>query len=148
MSSRDELLAIARDAAAVHELEFALVCAVIEQESGWDTWAVRYEKDFFSRYIWPLFKEGKIDATEAHTRSMSYGLMQVMGQVAREFGFTGKYLTELCDPHMGVEYGCRKLSRCLIEHNGGAADALLAYNGGADAEYPLEVLARVKEYAV
>jgi soluble lytic murein transglycosylase-like protein len=75
--------------------------------------------------------------------------MQVIGQVAREFGFTGKYLSELCDPAVGIEYGCRKLAKCF-EKAKGAVDvvshALLAYNGGGDHEYPTRVLKRLPKY--
>src|ERR1700737_5169749 len=85
-------------------LQPALVCAVIEQESAWNPWAVRYEPGFLSRYVAPLYTAGKLSATEAYTRSMSWGLMQVMGQVAREFGFAANSLPELCDPATGMEF--------------------------------------------
>lgn len=32
-----------------------------------------------------------------------WGVMQVMGGVAREVGFKGSFLTELCDPEVGIE---------------------------------------------
>ncbi len=37
-----DLLAFARAAAVYHELDLALVCAIIEQESAWNTHAIRY----------------------------------------------------------------------------------------------------------
>jgi len=86
MVAPPQLVALARSAAAAHGLDAALVCAVVEQESAWNTWAVRYEPGFLSRYVAPLYTAGKIGATEAYTRAMSWGLMQVMGQVAREQG--------------------------------------------------------------
>jgi hypothetical protein len=48
-----DLLALARTIAARHKLDPALVCAVIEQESSWDTHAIRYESAFRSRYVAP-----------------------------------------------------------------------------------------------
>jgi soluble lytic murein transglycosylase-like protein len=146
MTRDPALVGIATSLAAEHKLDPALVCAVIEQESSWNCWAVRYEQGFFARYVRNEFLAGGFGATEAQTRAMSFGLMQVMGQVAREFGFTGECLTELCDPHVGVEFGCRVLEKRVAERNGVIAEALLAYNGGANTLYPGEVLARVPSY--
>lgn len=62
----------------------------------------------------PLFTNNKINASEAWSRGYSWGLMQVMGQVARENGFTPvehPFLAELCDPEQGIAVGCRVLLR-------------------------------------
>lgn len=90
---KDELIALARAAATRYGLDADLVCAVIEQESNWKTFAIRYEDDFFNRYCFPLFKNPAISATEARARAFSWGLMQVMGQTAREFGYAGDFPT-------------------------------------------------------
>jgi soluble lytic murein transglycosylase-like protein len=142
-----ELIAQARQIAAAHGLEPALVCAVIEQESAWNPWAVRYELAFLSRYVAPLYTAGKISATEAYTRAISWGLMQVMGQVARESGFGKNSLAELCDPKIGVEFGCQILAKHMSRAKGDATQALLAWNGGANLNYPIEVLARKRNYS-
>jgi soluble lytic murein transglycosylase-like protein len=69
-----------------------------------------------------------------------------MGQVAREKGFDGKFLTALCDPQTGVMYGCRKLRDCMtLEHND-VRNSLLKYNGGSDQTYPDAVLALMDKY--
>ncbi len=60
---------------------------------------------------------------------MSWGLMQVMGAVAREYGFSGRFLSQLCDPAVGLEYGCRHLS-ILLKRHGTIRAALSAYNSG------------------
>ncbi len=142
-----ELITMARQTAAAHGIEPALVCAVIEQESAWNPWAVRYEPVFLSRYVAPLYTAGKLSATEAYTRSMSWGLMQVMGQVAREFGFSAVSLAELCDPATGLELGCRILLARLVYSNNDTTAALLAWNGGANPNYPSEVLRRTENYS-
>jgi hypothetical protein len=100
------MLTLARDAAVRHGIDAALVCAVIEQESGWDTHAMRYEGAFRTRYVAPL----GLPPTEEIARSISWGLMQVMGQVAREHGFAGKFLSELCAAETGVGVGCAVLA--------------------------------------
>ncbi len=110
------LLALARRIAAAHALDPALVCAVIEQESSWNPYAMRYEPTFFSRYVAPLYTNNKVTASEAWARGFSWGLMQVMGQVAREHGFAASehpFLSELCDPEQGITVGCRVLSAKL-----------------------------------
>ena len=142
-----EIIDLARRVAVAHGLEPALVCAVIEQESAWNPWAVRYEPGFLSRYVAPLYTAGKLSATEAYTRSMSWGLMQVMGQVAREFGFAPDSLPELCDSETGIEFGCRILAKRMARARGDVPAALLAWNGGANPNYPSEVLARMRNYS-
>ena len=72
---------------------------------------MRYEPRFLSQYVAPLYTTGKISATEAYTRSMSWGLMQVMGQTAREFGFDSPALTQLCDPTTRDRYRLPHLRR-------------------------------------
>jgi soluble lytic murein transglycosylase-like protein len=49
----DALISLARAAAAAHSLDPALVCAVCEQESSWDPFAIRYEPAFYDRYVAP-----------------------------------------------------------------------------------------------
>jgi hypothetical protein len=105
-----DLIALARAAAAYHELDAALVCAIIEQESAWNTYAIRYEPGFRTRYVAPLH----LPPTEEVARSISWGLMQVMGQVAREHGFTDKFLSALCDPTLGLDLGCAVLASKLV----------------------------------
>jgi soluble lytic murein transglycosylase-like protein len=142
-----QVIELARRVATAHGLEPALVCAVIEQESAWDAWAVRYEPGFLSRYVAPLYTAGKLSATEAYTRAMSWGLMQVMGQAAREAGFEQASLAELCDPATGVEWGCRLLAKRFARARGDVEAALLAWNGGANPQYASEVLARARNYS-
>src|SRR5437763_9616816 len=99
MAVPSQLIVLARKAAATHSLDPALVCAVVEQESAWNPWAMRYEPFFFAKYVAGLYTNNKISATEAYARGFSWGLMQVMGQVARESGFDALFLAALCDPN-------------------------------------------------
>jgi len=128
--------------AVKYGLDPAIVAAVCEQESGWNPWAMRFEPAFYPRYSVPMALKHE---TEAYARATSFGLMQVMGEVARELGFVGRYLTQLCDPAMGIEYGCKKLQKCFSVH-GDADTSLLAYNGGGNPRYGEQVLARVPQY--
>lgn len=127
-----------------YSLDPSLVCAVCEQESNWDTYAVRFEPAFLKRYIHPVHPE--TPTTEELTSAMSFGLMQVMGEVAQGLGFKGRFLTALCDPDCGLNFGCRKLKECLDRAKGDVRQALLYYNGGGNKAYPDEVMARMEKY--
>jgi soluble lytic murein transglycosylase-like protein len=160
---------IARTTATKHALDFsfvanshtytaaALVCAIIEQESAWDACAIRYEPAFRTRYVAPL----GLTPTEEIARSMSWGLMQVIGQVAREHGFAGKFLSALTDPATGLDIGCAVLASKLAAarsvsspqpEQGTPLDentitrALQLWNGGANPDYAAQVLARLPHY--
>jgi len=141
-----QLVSLARKAAARHALDPALVCAVVEQESAWNPWAMRYEPAFFTKYVAPLYTNNKISASEAYARGFSWGLMQVMGQVARENGFAEPFLSALCDPEEGLELGCKILRRKLDSANGDVARGLLAWNGGGNPGYAVQALARKQHY--
>lgn len=103
------------------------IAAIVLQESSGNPWSIRYEPGFFKRYIVKDLEE--LGATEAFARSTSWGLMQVMGQVAREHGFKGKFLSELCSPEAGLEYGVIHFAHFLKLY-GNAFDAVSAYNQG------------------
>lgn len=145
-----DLKQLAIATAQTHGLDPVLVQAVVEQESNWNQWAIRYEPAFLARYVTPL----GLGPTESTARSISWGLMQIMGEVAREFGYAGN-LAELCDPVTGLEFGCRKLKQCLTRANGEAhaddfdpvAAALEYWNGGGNPDYAAQVKARMPKYA-
>jgi soluble lytic murein transglycosylase-like protein len=144
MSPSAILIAGARAAAASFNLPAELVCAVCEHESQWDTYAVRYEPGFERKYD-PV--DSSKHPTEHTLRACSFGLMQIMGETARELGFVNEYLTKLCDPFWGLHVGCAKLAKCVAAHPGDTRAALLEYNGGANAEYPDLVLPLIAHYA-
>lgn len=143
MISKQELERLAQVAAASHGLDPALVKSICHHESqNWKQWACRYEPGFYGRYI----KDMQLSVTEKTMRATSFGLMQVMGQVAREFGFAGDFLSELFDPVHNLEYGCRKLVQCMDRANADVKQALLFYNGGGNPRYPDLVLQHMDKY--
>lgn len=166
--TRDQIMKLAAEAARSHGLDPSLVLAVIEQESGFDTWAVNPEPHY--RWLWDFrhnrpFRGLTQDErrnekppldfysppwtdrdAEWWCQQMSWGLMQTMGAVARERGFAEKWLTRLCDPYIGIEFGCRHLAVLMKATNGMVGSALLRWNGGGNKNYPAEVLARRERY--
>jgi soluble lytic murein transglycosylase-like protein len=142
MAPTTEIVALARTIASAHGLDPALVCAVVEQESEWDACAIRYEPGFRARYVAPL----ELPPTEEIARSISWGLMQVMGQVAREQGFQCPFLSALCDPSAGLTFGCIVLAAKLAAASGDVSRGLTLWNGGGNPDYAAQVLARVPRY--
>ena len=53
----------------MHALWPDLVCAIIEQESAWNPWALRYEPSFYAKYIAPRMTTGAIASTTEATRA-------------------------------------------------------------------------------
>lgn len=143
----EKLIELATQAAKEHKLDPSLICAIVEQESGWNPWAIRYEPGFFAKYVAPLYTANKIGATEAYARSISWGLMQLMGQAARERGFANTYLSSLLDPATALEWGCQHFAFKMSQAGGDATKALLLWNGGGNPNYPAQVLERQSKYA-
>ena len=144
-----QFITLARDIAARHSLDPALICAIVEHESSWNLWAIRFEPAFFAKYVAPLFTNNKIEPptnSEAYSRALSWGLMQVMGQSARERGFSAQFLSELCDPAAGLEAGCDLFAHKLAVAGANAERALQLWNGGANPDYAAQVLALVFAY--
>lgn len=137
--------------APAHGLDPALIRAVIAQESEGFVYAYRPEPRY--RYFvdcrtgqpfrplspqvraskhapadFPYFKGGR--EQEWWAQQASWGLMQLMGAVARELGFRRPYLPEVCDPATNIELGCRFLASHLRWADGDLAKALGAYNAG------------------
>lgn len=117
-------------AADAHDLPFDLVAAICYVESAFNSNAIRFEPGwrwFLSPKTWSR-RVKTTERTERVGQAISWGLMQVMGTVARERGFKGAF-PELCRPEIGLEYGCRHLV-WNIQRWGLTWDAIMAYNAG------------------
>jgi len=140
--------------AAPHGLDVDLVLAIIAQESrgraaAWNPepryrWVAHWE----TGEAWPITDAQAtmktpppdfphppgVDAdAEFLGQQASWGLLQVMGAVARERGFRGTDLPALCEPWRGLYYGVAQL--VYLRKRFGTGDDLLAtYNGGPAAK--------------
>jgi len=136
--------------AARHELDVYLLAAFVMQESGGETSAWNPEPKY--RYLWDVrdwkpFRTltadenaSEIPPADFHKlggqldqewwgQQASWGLMQVMGAVAREHGFREIFFTKLCNMDVGLAYGARHLAG-LFARGFDMQDAISAYNAG------------------
>ena len=164
-------------AAARHALPALLIAAIVQQESGGNPWAWNPEPHY--RYLWDVRRRApfrQLSSAEISSerppadfpviagdrdqewwaQQASWGLMQVMGAVAREWGYREPYLPALCDPETNIEYGCRHLLGLRQRHfrGHGWSGVIAAYNAGSprlgddgkyvNQQYVDEVNARLK----
>lgn len=144
MTPKTKFSEIIFEAARDYQVDPRLIAAVIFTESSGKQYACRYEPNFFKKYLETSTRKtlkGFVPPnfqTEVCGRAFSYGLMQIMGNTARENGFTGEYLAELFDPRTNILLGTKILKR-FLENEATAGKALLRWNGGSDKEYPTRV---------
>jgi soluble lytic murein transglycosylase-like protein len=148
------IINLATPIAKSHSLPPHIVIAIIEQESNFNPFALRFEPAWYRRLL-PKANEPNspiLSPTEIAQRSISWGLMQVLGQTLRELQHRFqepklRYLTPLChDQSLAITWGCRILQHKL-QRTGDLHAAILAYNGGARPAYLSEVIAKSHQYA-
>jgi len=120
-----ELTTLIKSAASRRSLPWELVYAICQAESSLNPSAIRHEP----RYRWLVGDNETMSPTERHEQMTSWGLMQVMGAVARELGHTGP-LSDLLDPPTGLFYGCLHLRRFRAKYDIWP-DVIAAYNAGS-----------------
>lgn len=139
--------------ADLHGLPRALVAAIVEAESAGEPWAWNPEPRY--RYLWDVKRLRPFRAlTPEEIRSevppadfpalagdrdqewwaqrASWGLMQVMGAVAREAGFRGPWLPAILEVQANLDLGCKHLARLRQRFFGehGWGGVINAYNAG------------------
>lgn len=140
-----------KQTADTFHLDRRLIAGQVQVESAGNPWAWNPEPQY--RYLWDVKlnkpfralsaaeQSSEIPPTDFHAlvgdpdqewwgQQASWGLLQLMGAVAREHGFKEKYLPELCDPVVNLSLGCTHLSELVQWAKGNVAQALAAYNGG------------------
>jgi soluble lytic murein transglycosylase-like protein len=166
-------------AAGKYGLDPDLVQGLAEQESNYRAWAYNPEPRY--KYLWDV-KRGRpfraltpIEVVskfppkdfpapvgtdpdqEFWAQQASWGLLQVMGAVARQMGFVGPFLTELCTVPINLDLGCAYLGSLLRQMSERAAagiskpvviaSALAAWNGGPAGNAPDAIADRNHAYA-
>lgn len=132
-----------------YELDPLLVQALITIESNGDQWAIRHEPHYKWLYKPQVFsaKLGITAITEKICQQTSWGLMQIMGAVAREHGFNLP-MPILCLPEHNLDIGCKFLKSRIDLW--GIKGGLCAYNAGTPdssigEKYAAKVLAKYRE---
>lgn len=138
-------------AAGMHHLDPKVVGAIVRVESAGNPYAWNPEPRY--RWVWNVrtwapFRALRLDEVASEVapadfpslagdrdqewwaQQASWGLMQVMGAVARERGFRGLYLTQLVDPATNLDIGCGHLAALLRWAEGDLVQACAAWNGG------------------
>ncbi len=111
-------------------LDADLVEAFVMTESSGNPKATRYEPAFYKRYVQPLLGKAKgLTPHELAGRATSWGLMQLMGQVARELGFKGQF-EELFIPEIGLKWSLKHLCHFIDKYHDDLDMAIAAYNAG------------------
>lgn len=152
LAGRD-LLELIAPWADLHGLPRALVAAIVEVESGGEPWAWNPEPRY--RYLWDVVRWRPFRALSAEEvrsaappadfsalagdrdqewwgQRASWGLMQVMGAVARERGFRGPWLPAILEARTNLELGCKHLAwlRRQFFDDYGWGGVINAYNAG------------------
>lgn len=130
LDARIDLLIIKK--AEKYQIEENLLRAIVLLESGGNPYAMRAEPSYPWLYkVIQLSKELKCTGpTMRQMQSTSWGLMQIMGAVAYELGFKG-WGSELCNPEINLEYGCRFLKQKIVKYGPNVFDIYAAYNAGS-----------------
>lgn len=108
--------------------------SLIELESAWNQWAVRYEPG----YNW-ICRSPRLDvyisqSTLKYSQKCSYGLCQVMGNHYYEQGGKG-YCTELLDAELNMKVACEIIKRHKDKYGRNPLDVYAAYNAGTVRMY-------------
>lgn len=116
-----------------YQIDPPLIKAIIQIESNWEPIAIRFEKGYRWLYeVDRLVKDLRLHRdTEEYGQKVSWGLMQVMGAVARERGYRGRYLSGLLSPELGLLYGVKHLHWSIKRFGGDIWDGVSAYNQGS-----------------
>lgn len=153
-------------AAKKHRVPTRFILATIQQESGCIPFVEHGGKQYVVaqrpepnwRYFTtvkgiPISREDakkQLPQEEFDLQSSSLGMMQIMGSVARELGFTGR-LSDLLEVETNLFWGCKKIAR-LIEKHKALEDVAEAYNSGRaipgpESRVPLYTDSVMKYYA-
>lgn len=148
MNVNPGILQLIKTTCTRRKLDYQLMCALIEVESSFNTYAVRFEPvqtpdtddpverlrittSNQARAFHPekfAKKNGITLITEIALQRCSVGLGQVLGSTARSLGFDGPLL-KLCDPNTGIFWSCEAFER-PIKPCHSIEEEVASYNAG------------------
>ena len=132
----------------------ALILATIEQESGGNPKATRYEPEYLDRYVRGNKKNEMIAETcklDYMQIATSYGLMQLMFPLA--YGYGARSLEDVLDPDHNIRYGAAHLGTLIKNCRFPSTEMICirtvagAYNGaGSGSGYARNIEALYLQY--
>ena len=138
---------LVEEQAQAFKLDPEILAGLVCHESHGNQYAMRVETNF--KWISADYAKHRPSlmsiATEFWGRKTSWGLCQVMGQVARERGFGG-WWPALCEPDLGLHYGAIHLAWCIEHCQDDLRAGLRRYNGGGIRNYPDKVLGWARHF--
>lgn len=123
MIPTNDLIRIIREVTDSTNTPWQVVYAICLTESSRNEFAIRHE----AHYRW--LHGSDLSPGEVLGQKTSWGLMQIMGAVAREYGYTDQF-SGLFDPHENIRYGVKHLLR-LKERYGTWPHTIASYNAGS-----------------
>lgn len=125
-----EIVHIIEAKAVKYNVPARIIYGICMQESNCNQFAARFEPAW--KYLVDPKKvkpKGCSTATEENLQKFSYGIMQVMGSVLREIGYSG-WLPEIySDAELQIEFGTLHLAKG-IKRWGSLERGISAYNCG------------------
>lgn len=110
-----------------------IVRAIIQQESNWNIYSIRYEPGW--SYLSETGRFAKLnnitESTETELQKFSYGLGQIMGSVYRELGFGANFMT-LFSAEIQISYLCKYVKKISV-FTRNPQELFACYNGGHGA---------------
>lgn len=127
---RTDFSNLIRQVSTTYGIRYTTLEAMVLVESSGDPFAFRYEPAFYQHYIKdnPTAKARQYGPLAA----CSYGLLQIMLEVAYEEGYTERP-EGLFVPRIGLAFGAKHFAGLLRWADGDEDRALAAYNGGKGA---------------
>lgn len=128
--------------ASQFKLNPALIKAVIEQESGYQNHAIKYEASWEKEYSWKFPRKKSENPEMWKMNFHSIGLMQISYAIWKDFCGLESY-TDLFDKSKNIECGAKILSTCL-QSGKSKPQCIKEYNGQGEMaeQYKLKVLTR------
>lgn len=114
-----------------------LLLAICTVESSLNPFAIRYEPAWSYYYFVNehASRLGITQTTERVLQACSYGLAQIMGSVARSYGYSENLTKMFSGPEIPLRYSAMHLKNFITKY-GSEVDAISAYNQGSPRKTP------------
>lgn len=136
MNDRPLLVSLVKQECKRRELDSVLICSIIDTESSFNPYAIRYEpRSMRTVAAKACAKVNRIsEDTEEMAQHFSWGMGQILGSTARWLGFRD-LLSSLCDAKTGIFWCCEAFEKLGAPYKE-MDDKIAAYNMGSLQQKP------------